>query len=209
MDDVWMLELMRKKSREDKEFSNFMRDKFADFARGRGRGMMRHSDYPDYEYDMWKKQYSRDYNMDDDFYMNRHSDSEIYDVINNLSPEDKRRMMKMMSGEDTEHFSQDHAKYIVSQMYHTENGRKHMGEKYSYDKAKEISQRYAGMISHNITPCDIYVAINAQYHDYCSLYKSWFGDNIDSKIIESAIVFWFKDDDYKDGSKVVNYFKNK
>ena len=67
-------------------------------------------------------------------------------------------------------------------------------------------QRYAGMIPHGTTPCDIYVAINAQYHDYATLYKSWFGDNIDTKIIESAIIFWFKDEDYHEGSKIVNYF---
>lgn len=214
MDDIWLLELMKKKGREDREFSNFMRDRFTEYARGRrGRGMMRHSEYPEYEYDMWKKQYARDYddNLDmyDDSYINRHSDSEIYDVVNSLSPEDKRKMMKLLSGGEGEHLSQDQARYLVSQMYHTENGRKHIGEKYSYEKAKEISQRYAGMIPPTVTPHDIYVAINAQYHDYSSLFKNWFGDNIDSKIIESAIVFWFKDDDYKEGSKVFNYFMNK
>lgn len=31
---------------------------------------------------------------------------------------------------------------------------------------------------------------------------------IDNKIIESAINFWFKDDDYKGGSKVWKYFMN-
>lgn len=54
---------------------------------------------------------------------------------------------------------------------------------------------------------DVYVAINAQYHDYCELFKAWFGDNIDTKIIESAINFWFKDDDYKGGCKIWKYFK--
>lgn len=33
-------------------------------------------------------------------------------------------------------------------------------------------------------------------------------DEIDNKIIESAINFWFKDDDYKGGSKVWKYFMN-
>ena len=54
---------------------------------------------------------------------------------------------------------------------------------------------------------DVYVAINAQYHDYCELFKSWFGDGVEQKIIESAVIFWFKDDDYKDGFKLWNYFK--
>lgn len=43
--------------------------------------------------------------------------------------------------------------------------------------------------------------------DYCELFKAWFGDNIDTKIIESAINFWFKDDDYKGGCKIWKYFK--
>lgn len=42
---------------------------------------------------------------------------------------------------------------------------------------------------------------------YCELFKSWFGDGVEQKIIESAVVFWFKDDDYKDGFKLWNYFK--
>lgn len=33
------------------------------------------------------------------------------------------------------------------------------------------------------------------------------GDNVDQKIIESAIIFWFKDVDCKSRNKVVSYFK--
>lgn len=35
--------------------------------------------------------------------------------------------------------------------------------------------------------------------------KTWFGDNTEVKIFESAINFWFKDDDYKGGNKVYKY----
>lgn len=99
------------------------------------------------------------------------------------------------------------AKYTVSQMYHTENGRKYVGEKFDMSKAKEVCERYRGIIPQSVTHADVYVAINAQYHDYCELFKAWFGDNIDTKIIESAINFWFKDDDYKGGCKIWKYFK--
>lgn len=57
----------------------------------------------------------------------------------------------------------------------------------------------------DVEPCDVYVAINAQYHDYCKLFDSWFGGNIDNKVFESAITFWFKDVDF-DGDKVWEYF---
>lgn len=52
--------------------------------------------------------------------------------------------------------------------------------------------------------------INAQYHDNIELYKEWFGEdnieNIKDKIIESAIVNWFEDED-AGIEKVWNYFR--
>lgn len=106
-----------------------------------------------------------------------------------------------------EHFDISNARYVVSEMHHSDNGREHTGEKYSIEKAKEVKEKYRGIIPSDVTIADIYVAINAQYHDYCNLFKSWFGSNIDSKIIESAIIFWFKDVDYKKGFKLMEYFK--
>ena len=54
-------------------------------------------------------------------------------------------------------------------------------------------------VNSNITFWDVYVALNAQYHDNIELYKEWFGEdnieNIKDKIIESAIVNWFEDED--------------
>lgn len=57
----------------------------------------------------------------------------------------------------------------------------------------------------DVEPCDVYVAINAQYHDYAKLFEEWFGGNIDNKVFESAITFWFKNVDF-DGDKVWEYF---
>ena len=57
-----------------------------------------------------------------------------------------------------------------------------------------------------MTYCDIYLAINAHYRDYITLFKTWFNDDIEHKIIESAMVYWFMDDDYVLGNKIVNYF---
>lgn len=73
----------------------------------------------------------------------------------------------------------------------------------SFDKFLKPIADKDGMI--DIEPCDVYVAINAQYHDYCKLFDSWFGGNIDNKVFESAITFWFKDVDF-DGDKVWEYF---
>lgn len=60
-------------------------------------------------------------------------------------------------------------------------------------------------LPNDVEPCDVYVAINAQYHDYAKLFEEWFGGNIDNKVFESAITFWLKDVDF-DGDKVWEYF---
>lgn len=53
---------------------------------------------------------------------------------------------------------------------------------------------------------DVYVAINAQYHDYCELFEKWFGKgNFDDMIFESAISFWFDDIDFGE-DKLWKYF---
>lgn len=77
--------------------------------------------------------------------------------------------------------------------------------KYDMNKAHEICERYKEVLPNDVKPCDVYVAINAQYHDYAKLFEEWFGGNIDNKVFESAITFWFKDVDF-DGDKVWEYF---
>lgn len=132
--------------------------------------------------------------------MNEH---EFMDKFKNFMTKYRRNSMRnSMSGE---HFTESEAKYLVADMYHTENGRKYSGEKFDMHKAKEICERYRGILPTSVTPADVYVAINSQYHDYAELFKNWFGDGIEQKIVESAIVFWFKDADCKAENKVVEY----
>lgn len=114
------------------------------------------------------------------------------------------KIVKKLSSE-SEHFTESEAKYLVADMYHTESGRKYSGEKFDMHKAKEICERYRGILPTSATVADVYVAINSQYHDYAELFKNWFGDGIEQKIVESAIVFWFKDADCKAENKVVEY----
>lgn len=94
---------------------------------------------------------------------------------------------------------------VVEQMYHVKDNKKYIGEKYDMNKAHEICERYKEILPNDVEPCDVYVAINAQYHDYAKLFEEWFGGNIDNKVFESAITFWFKDVDF-DGDKVWEYF---
>lgn len=90
-------------------------------------------------------------------------------------------------------------------MYHVKDNKKYIGKKYDMNKAHEICERYKEVLPNDVEPCDVYVAINAQYHDYAKLFEEWFGGNIDNKVFESAITFWFKDVDF-DGDKVWEYF---
>lgn len=191
--------LRSKRGLDDEEFIRRMRDTLGSERYARGRGMRRDSRYDDLEDRMF-----------DDFYINRHSNSQLSDIMDELDSSDKDKLFRMMLEEDggtSNHFNESTAKYLVSQMYHTSGGRKSVGEKYDMSKAKEVTERYRGIIPQSATVADVYIALNAQYHDYCELLKAWFGDNIDTKVIESAVNFWFKDDDYKGGNKVYKYFR--
>ena len=53
-----------------------------------------------------------------------------------------------------------------------------------------------------------HLAINSQYHNYICLFKQWFDENdVDCKIIQSAIHYWFNDDDWAYKDKVQKFFK--
>lgn len=205
MDEIVMKEYLRNRGMSDHDFMIRLKEVLGS---DRYDNKVGHYDNGMYE------RYNNTYNI------NRHSDSQLMDMIEGLSYEDKKRLISMIESDgvnrnmyrsmsrNNSYMDESQAKHIVSQMYHSSNGRKYVGEKYDLHKAKEVKDRYNGAIPSHYSVEDIYIAINAQYHDYCELFKNWFGDNIDNKIIESAIVFWFKDVDYKHGNKVHKYFES-
>lgn len=188
------------------KFKDFM-TKYRRNSMGGSRGMSRDSmRYGEDNFPMER--------MDDFYRHGKHGEfmeMDDFDRFNKYDMDDEEmyNIMKYMrhSMNEGEHFNDSEAKYLVSEMYHVENGRKHVGEKYDMHKAKEIIERYRGILPTSVTPADLYVAINTQYHDYAELFKNWFGDNIDQKIIESAVVFWFKDADCKAENKIVEYLR--
>ena len=109
------------------------------------------------------------------------------------------------------HFNETYAVYKVSQMYHTKtNGNVCKGEKYTIEEAKNIFNKHVASLGKGYTCWDVYVAINAQYHDYINLFKEWYKNDTEEsildKLVKTAIEFWFKDEDYN-GCKIWNYFK--
>lgn len=86
------------------------------------------------------------------------------------------------------------------------DGKKYIGEKYDMQKAHEVCSKFKDKLEDEVEVADVYVAINAQYHDYCELFEKWFGKgNFDDMIFESAISFWFDDVDFGE-DKLWKYF---
>lgn len=132
------------------------------------------------------------------------TDSDVHELTH--SPKQESTVyMTSNTKNHPRYIGEEKAISIVSQMYHYWNGRKYMGEKFDMYKAKDVLERYKNVLPVDITPCEIYIAINMQYHDYFCLFTSWALDDIDHKIIQSAITYWFLDEDYKGTSKVIDF----
>ena len=140
----------------------------------------------------------------------------LYPVMDKVEEQDTKTFWKAMRGFHEHirgcHFDEMYARYQVSSMYHTkQNNVVCRGEIYTIEEAKRIYEKYVRGIDASNTYWDVYVAINAQFHDYAKLYTDWHSnisrEELNDKIIASAINFWFKDEDAGKG-KVWNYFKN-
>lgn len=210
MNDYMLMEYLKHQEMQKGMSEHDFMDKFQEFMSKYKRNSMPYEseqDLKDWEYKNYMKRHN---SFPDDFKMFYFGNkNRAYDRFYRMNKEQEFYNEGDMYNEYPEHFNESYAKFIVSNMHHLENGRKHVGEKYDMNKAKEVYEKYKGMLNKDLTCADIYVAINAQYHDYSELFKRWFGMNIDHKIIESAIVFWFKDEDYDKGSKLWNYFSEK
>lgn len=188
MDELMLMEYLKEKGMSERDFM----DRFREFMSKRR----------DMREDTYRTSRNRGYHPED---------FRSYDEWDRHITGDRNfgRNTRMSRERLPEHFDFSEARYVVSEMFHSDNGRKCYGEKYGMDKAKEVCERYRGFIPSTVTATDVYVAINAQYHDYANLFKSWFGDDIDHKVFESAIVFWFKDEDNPGSGKLVRYFEDR
>lgn len=88
------------------------------------------------------------------------------------------------------------AKEIVSRMFHIDKGKKYIGEYFNIDKVKQICKDYLVFLPINICYADFYIMLNYYYHNHINLYNKWELSDIDTKIIEAAICYWCKDDDW-------------
>lgn len=81
---------------------------------------------------------------------------------------------------------------------------------FSIEATKKIYDRRIRPLNKDVTIWDVYVALNAQYHDNINLYEKWFpnatNNEIEDKIIEATISNWFEDEDAS-SDKVWEYFR--
>lgn len=181
MSDYMLLEYLRDKGIKGDEHK--LLKEFKKYMQTRGgsrmaRGSMRHKEYD------W-----------DDMEYGRHDWDMNY--------EDSYRARYTKGNEGT--FDEFEAREIVSEMYHYDMNHKLTGEHFSMKKAEEVFNKHKDSFAVKASPCDVYVAINASYHDFCKILKSWFGANVDEKVILMGVTFWFKDEDYQ-GNKLLDYF---
>lgn len=101
--------------------------------------------------------------------------------------------------------------FIALIMYHTNNkGIKIDAPLFSIEATKKIYDRRIRPLNKDVTMWDVYVALNAQYHDNINLYEKWFpnatNNEIEDKIVEATISNWFEDEDAS-SDKVWEYFR--
>lgn len=144
----------------------------------------------------------------------RYDENRGYDGSHGYDEEERMLLMQMLGVDGNEryndygdeHFNKQEAKRTVDEMYHVKDGKKYIGEKYDMQKAHEVCSKFKDKLEDEVEVADVYVAINAQYHDYCELFEKWFGKgNFDDMIFESAISFWFDDIDFGE-DKLWKYF---
>lgn len=120
-----------------------------------------------------------------------------------------RRAHELMYGK---HFDEEYAEWEVAQMYHkSPDGKECRGAHWTMEQTDAVYDKYRSRLPSEVTPGDMYVALNAQYHDL----GEWFmghmpnKEEAESAIIESAVKFWFMDDDWPTATKVWCYFRMK
>lgn len=151
---------------------------------------------------------------EDKFFDILDSMQEVLIDYENTHPDHFWYMMKELHEDfKGEHFDNFYAEHTVSKMFHTTtDGRMCKGEKFDMVKAQEVHSKYRTILKPSDNVCDVYVALNSQYHDYVCLYRTWFNTTdetiLELRVIESTIKFWFQNEDRKEGDNVWKHFKH-
>lgn len=110
------------------------------------------------------------------------------------------------------HFDKEYAEWQVERMHHIgDDGREYKGERWSMKEASQVAQKYRGRYPSEYNDYDIYVALNAQWHDTICTAKRHFAsvEDAENYIIKEAIAVWLNDSDWGSTDKVWRYFRCK
>ena len=95
------------------------------------------------------------------------------------------------------HYNECFARMDVAAMRHKGKAGEHKGEHWNME---QVATAIKGMsIPGNTNIWDVYVALNANWHDKEVKFSEWFGPDAEKKIIDDAINFYFLDDDAPEG----------
>lgn len=96
------------------------------------------------------------------------------------------------------HYNEHFAKEDVSYMRHkNKSGKEEKGEHWNMNQA--VSAIKGTSLPSGVTDWDIYVALNANWHDKEVKFTDWWGAEADKHIIDDAINFYFQDEDAPEG----------
>lgn len=102
------------------------------------------------------------------------------------------------------HYNEYFAKMDVSGMCHKNKaGQEEKGEHWNMHQVSAFVKGIS--ISGNANIWDVYVALNANWHDKDIKFMEWFGADHEKKIIEDAVSFYFMDEDGPKEGKIWEY----
>lgn len=96
------------------------------------------------------------------------------------------------------HYTECFAREDVAGMHHKNSkGEIIRGEHWNMDQVTSAAKGLP--VPSTATPWDVYVALNANWHDKEVKFTEWFGPEAEKRIVEDAISFYFNDADAPEG----------
>lgn len=129
-------------------------------------------------------------------------------VMEHLKQTDEKMYETMLLEQYTalfgHHFTESAAIERVAKMHHTDkSGNEVKGEHFTIQRAATICEK----VVPNGNTYDVYVALNATYHDLNKLFSRWFSSDTEQYIIDAALSLWFTDEDCDKGAEKI-WFAN-
>lgn len=96
------------------------------------------------------------------------------------------------------HYTECFAREDVAGMHHKNSkGEVIRGEHWNMDQVTSAAKGLP--VPSTATPWDVYVALNANWHDKEVKFTEWFGNDAEKRIVEDAVSFYFNDADAPEG----------